>query len=251
MLLDKDEPEPLISVNPQGRGSPLFLIGDHGGRAIPRSLAGLGLDPAELDRHIAWDIGSARLGSALAELLDTPFLSQTYSRLVIDCNRDPARADAICEVSDGTRVPGNQGLAGSQRDDRVAAIFAPYHAAIGRALDDRAGRRTVLVAVHSFTPVFQGHQRPWRFGVLHRGDSAFSRAMLGELRTAEGEAVVGDNEPYRMDEVDYTIPHHADARDLDYLELEVRQDLITAPAQALAMAQRLVPLLNRALDAVA
>jgi predicted N-formylglutamate amidohydrolase len=35
-----------------------------------------------------------------------------------------------------------------------------------------------------------------------------------------------------MDEVDFTIPHHAIGRGLDYVELEVRQDLLAdAPAR--------------------
>ena len=94
------------------------------------------------------------------------------------------------------------------------------------------GRPTHLVSLHSFTPSMDGFARPWRFGVLHLGDSAFSRAALAVLRSELGEAV-GDNQPYAMDGIDYTIPHHAKASGLDYLELEVRQDLLgTASDQA-------------------
>jgi predicted N-formylglutamate amidohydrolase len=247
VLLANHEQMPVNAVNPGASGSPFVLIGDHAGRRVPERLGDLALPKAELERHIGWDIGVAELGAALAVLLDSPFVSQVYSRLVIDCNRDPARTDSICEISDGTTVPGNVGLSAADRAERVADIFDPYHAAIGRALDERADQPTVLVAVHSFTPVFAGHQRPWRFGVLHRDDSALSAAMLAVLREAEGEAVVGDNQPYAMDVVDYSIPHHADARGLDYLELEVRQDLIATPVAAEAMAERLAPLLVDAL----
>jgi predicted N-formylglutamate amidohydrolase len=236
----------VIAVNAGAGRSPVVLIGDHAGRAIPQALGDLGLPPTELRRHIAWDIGVADLGPALADALDGPFIAQHYSRLVIDCNRDPARVDSICEISDGTTIRGNLALSHAQRLQRIQAIFEPYHAAIAALLDGRAGRPTVLVAVHSFTPVFQDFVRPWRFGVLHREDSPLSRAMLSVLREAEGEAAVGDNQPYAMDTVDYTIPHHADARGLDYVELEVRQDLIAIPADAQAMARRLAPLVERA-----
>jgi predicted N-formylglutamate amidohydrolase len=251
VLLGKDEPLPVNAVNEGASGSPFVLIGDHAGRRVPASLGDLGLPHEELARHIGWDIGVAELGGALAFLLDSPFISQVYSRLVIDCNRDPGRADSIVEVGDGTSVPGNAGLNAVARAERVAEIFTPYHAAIGRALDAREGMPTAVVAVHSFTPVFGGYTRPWRFGVLHRGDSPLSAAMLSVLREAEGEAVVGDNEPYAMDTVDYSIPHHCDARGLDYLELEVRQDLIAKPEDAEAMAEYLAPMFVAALHRLA
>ena len=79
--------------------------------------------------------------------------------------------------------------------------------------------------LHSFTPCLAGVQRPWRFGVIREPTSRFSRAVLEELRAVEGLAA-GDNEPYAMDGVDYSAPTHALARGLDYLELEMRQDLI-------------------------
>lgn len=227
-LLAHNDPEPARIAGDLLAPGPFLLIGDHAGRAIPAGLGDLGLPPAERARHIAVDIGVEELGLALADRLAAPFLRQVYSRLVIDCNRDPAEASAMPEISDGTVVPGNRGLAPSERQARIEAIFAPYHRAIADALDSRAraGLPTVLVSLHSFTPRMNGHARPWHFGVLHNGhEDAFSRAVLDRLRAAE-HFVTGDNQPYRMDTVDYTVPRHAFPRGLPYLELEVRQDLI-------------------------
>jgi len=231
-------------VRNPGAASPFLLVGDHAGRDIPRRLGGLGLGAEALDRHIAWDIGVAGLGAALADRLGATFIAQRFSRLVIDANRDPARADSICEVSDRTAIPGNRALSAEDRRARREEIFAPYHARVAQELDARQGRPTVLVALHSFTPRMDGSDRPWRFGVLHMDDSPFCAAMLAALRADLGAGVVGDNEPYRMDDVDYTAPHHAIGRGLDYLELEVRQDLLAdAPGQArvAALLARLLP----------
>ena len=247
-LLQKGEAAPAIVQNP-GAASPFVLLGDHAGRRIPRALAGLGLAPPTLDRHIAWDIGVAGLGRRLSAALGAVFIRQRYSRLVIDCNRDPARPDAMPEVSDGIPVPGNAALSEVDRRARIEAIAAPYHARIAAELDARAGRPTVVVALHSFTPVMQGFARPWRFGVLRLGPTPFSDAVLAELIAAAGAGVVGDNEPYRMDEVDYTIPRHAIARGLDYLELEVRQDLLAHASGQMEIAELLAGLLPRALAA--
>jgi predicted N-formylglutamate amidohydrolase len=245
-LLGRDDPSPTIVTN-RGGASPFLLIGDHAGRLIPRRLEGLGLDPAALDLHIAWDIGVAGLGDGLAKSLDACFIRQAYSRLVIDCNRRPGAEASVPAVSDGVIIPGNQAPGAAEIAARQAEIYQPYQDAITAELDRRAGRETQLISLHSFTPVFQGFVRPWRVGVLHRGDSRLSDRMLAVLQRELGGAA-GDNEPYRMDETDNTVPLHADARGLDYLELEVRQDLIADPAGQVAMATMIAPLLLEAAE---
>ena len=247
-MLTPDEPEPAAIVNPAGR-APFLLIGDHGGRRVPRGLADLGLPDAELARHIGWDIGVTALGERLAAALDATFVHQIYSRLVIDCNRASDAPDAMPTVSDGTVVPGNAALDDGRRAARVAAIHAPYHAAIAATIARRTagGQATALVALHSFTPAMRGVARPWHCGILHDGaNDALSRAMLAGLR-AEGDLVVGDNEPYAMDSIDYTIPRHAFAAGLPYVEVEVRQDLLADAAGIAAWAARLARLLPAAL----
>src|SRR5579875_2271241 len=139
-LLDRDEPAPVMLVNEGGR-SPFFLVCDHAGNRIPRRLGTLGLQEAERQRHIAWDIGIAAVGRALSSLLDATLILQTYSRLVIDCNRDPAVASSIPAVSELTEIPGNVGLDAQARAARIAAIFRPYHDCIAAALDRRAAAR--------------------------------------------------------------------------------------------------------------
>jgi predicted N-formylglutamate amidohydrolase len=224
------------------------MLGDHAGRAIPRVLGDLGLEPSDLSRHIAWDIGVAGLGGLLSARLDAQFIHQRYSRLVIDCNRAPDAPAAIPEVSDGSVIPANLDLNDEDKAVRRRAVFDPYHALIAETLDRRCaqGKPTLLFSLHSFTPVMAGFSRPWRYGVLHRGDSALSLRVLSALVQSLGEAA-GDNEPYAMDGIDYTIPHHADARGLDYLELEVRQDLIDTPEGRADVADFLAPLLAQAM----
>lgn len=226
------------------------MLGDHAGRAIPERLGDLGVGAADLARHIAWDIGVADLGVLLSRRLDAIFIRQRYSRLVIDCNRAPGASGSIAEVSDGVPVPGNQALSTADQEARRREVFQPYQDRIAEILDTRraAGRPSLLFSLHSFTPAMNSIVRPWRFGVLHRNDSAFSRIALEALRTRWGEAM-GDNQPYAMDGIDYTIPFHADARGLDYLELEVRQDLIDASWGQAAVADALADLLAQAADA--
>lgn len=230
LCLTESDPHPVIVQN-AGSQSPFLLLCDHAGRRTPRSLGDLGLPPAEWDRHIAYDIGASGLAQQLSRALGGACLiEQVYSRLVIDCNRAPERPDAIVATADGARVPANLDLSLEARRARVEAIHAPYHTAIAAELDARAaqGRITALVLIHSFTPVMGGLARPWQVGVLHQGN-ALSVAALNWLQ-GRPELTVGDNEPYAMDEIDYTAPLHAQRRGLEYLELETRQDLIADDA---------------------
>ena len=240
-VLSPSDPEPVI-VHNSGARTPFLMVCDHAGRRIPRAFAALGLGQAELDRHIAWDIGAADLARKLAEMTGAELYMQAYSRLVVDCNRSPDDPAIAPEMSDGAAIPGNQGLTGDALAARLEAIHAPYHAAIAAALDRRGAARTVLVSIHSFTPEMNGVARPWHVGVLHSHDSPVSDRMLALLR-ADGGLMIGDNEPYAMDHIDYTVPRHAKARGLDYLELEVRQDLIARADGQDRMAGLLAPLI--------
>jgi predicted N-formylglutamate amidohydrolase len=246
-LLAPDEPRPVRILRPEG-ASDFLLAADHAGRLIPRSLGTLGLDAAERQRHIAWDIGIAAVTERLAALLDATAVLQAYSRLVIDCNRAPGHPTSIPVISETTAIPGNESLGEDDRAARRRAIFEPYHAALTRLLDKRkaAGRRTVLVAMHSFTPVFKGVSRAVEIGVLYHHETGLSRIMLDLLR-GEGDLAVGANEPYAItDDSDYTAPVHGEGRGLDHVEIEIRQDLIADAAGQVAWAERMARLLSEA-----
>jgi predicted N-formylglutamate amidohydrolase len=249
MLLEPDEPGPVTLVNEAGR-SAFFLTCDHAGRAIPRRLDRLGLPKHETERHIAWDIGIGEVGRRLSHLLDATAILQTYSRLVIDCNRDPKVPSSIPEISETTEIPGNRGLTENSRTARINTVFRPYHDTIAAALDRRAaaGRGSVLVALHSFTPAFKGVARPWHAAVLYNRDARFAHPLF-KLLQAEGGLVVGDNEPYRVtDLTDYTVPVHGERRGLPHIEIEIRQDQITDPPGQTAWAELLARLLPAAWD---
>jgi predicted N-formylglutamate amidohydrolase len=248
-LLEPDETHPVL-VDRAEAPSPFFLAVDHAGAIIPRRLGTLGLPESELQRHIAWDVGILGVTRRLSEALDATCVAQLYSRLVIDCNRDPVVATSICEVSEVTSIPGNYDLSERQRLARKEALFRPYHERISALLDERAARgaQTVLVSMHSFTPMFKGIARPWHAGVLYNRDARLGRILL-DLFRAEGNLVVGDNEPYAVsDTTDYTIPVHGERRSLPHVEIEIRQDLIAGEEGQEEWALRLARVLPVALS---
>lgn len=249
-VLRADEPAP-YSIYNGGAESPFLLTGDHAGDLVPSALDGLGLSPEQLNQHIAIDIGVNTLGRLMADRLNASFLFQPYSRLVIDCNRPPHQMDAVPELSDGTRIPGNFNLAPEARAARIREIFDVYHASFIQELDrrDQAGQRTVLVALHSFTPHHGDFPapRPWHVGVLWNRDGRLAHPLMEHL-DAEPGLIVGNNEPYRVsDELDYAIPVHGEARGILSVELEVRQDLLADEAACAEWADRLSVALSAAL----
>ena len=240
LLLGPEDVPPVREYNDLGR-SPFLLTCDHYGRVLPRKLGDLGVAESELTRHIAWDIGIAGVAERLSKMLDAHLVAQRYSRLVIDCNRPPAVASSIPVISDATKIPRNEGISEQEREMRRREIFDPYHRHIGAVIDARVAskRPTVLLALHSFTPVYAGVARPWHIGTLYHRDTVLPRLLLKHLR-AEGDLVVGDNEPYAVSDLtDYTIPVHGEARGLINTGIEIRQDLIADQAVQQQWAERL------------
>jgi predicted N-formylglutamate amidohydrolase len=249
-LLGPGDPSPVEICHGQG-AAPVLLTCDHASNAMPHALDGLGLPPAARREHIAWDIGAAAVTRLLAQALDAPALLTGYSRLVIDCNRDPADPTSIPTVSDGVAVPGNRDLAESARAARHAACFAPYHSAIAARLDAllAAGAPPALLSIHSFTPLMAGVVRPWHIGILWDKDGRIPQPLLAALR-ADPAIIVGDNQPYSAREpAGYTVRHHAVQRGLPHVAIELRQDLVADDEGARSWAERLAaalrPILTR------
>jgi predicted N-formylglutamate amidohydrolase len=168
--------------------------------------------------------------------------------LVIDCNRDPKVATSIPSISELREIPGNLALSSAGIAARRTEIFDPYHRGIRAAIDARiaAGRRTILVAQHTMTDVYRGVRRDMHAAVLYNRDRRFAGLVLEELRR-DRSLIVADNQPYFVsDETDYTIPHHAEARSLPHVEIEVRQDLVGGELGQAAWAARIAHALEAA-----
>jgi predicted N-formylglutamate amidohydrolase len=249
-LVGRNDPPVFDVVNAAGC-SPFFLTADHAGRAVPEALGDLGVSRADMDRHIAWDIGIAAVTRGLADALDAVAILQSYSRLVIDCNRQPSVASAFPTMSEATAIPGNAGLSAADKQARCQAIFDPYHSKIVELLAERVERKVVYTAMHSFTPVYMQIARGMHVAVLYNRNPRASTLLAALLRQEPG-LVVGENEPYRVsDETDYGVPVHAEQSGLDYVEIEIRQDLIqSAAGQAewIARLARLLPLVAAGLS---
>ncbi len=230
-LIGRDDPPPFVVLHEHG-AAPALVICDHASRAFPKGMRRLGLPELPSWQHIAWDIGAGELARGISNALDAPAVLAGYSRLIVDCNRQPDDPEAFRTESDGWVVPGNQVLSEFERRLRLACFFDPYHEAIAAMLAGFRMRDIVpmVVSVHTFTPEIGGHERPWHVGILWDGDPQSARRVIDGLRSVEG-LVVGDNEPYSgKHPSDYSIDHHAEAAGLPHVCIEVRQDQLESPA---------------------
>jgi predicted N-formylglutamate amidohydrolase len=252
------ETETYIWLNAESKSN-IIVIGDHAGDRFPETLDThlLGLDPTILDveaveRHIVADVGVDGLCRALAMLLGAPTLMSRFSRLVVDLNRYPEDVAVIPPRSDGVDIPGNAMLSGEARKRRLECYFEPYHQTLRSSLAeyDRLAADPLILLIHSFTPFLSdGIHRPWDVGVLWRDDERVALPALRYLR-AEGDLMVGDNEPYsaRGMPVGYSLVEHCERPSRRHLLLEIRQDLLATPAQQRSWAVRVAKMVRALVD---
>jgi predicted N-formylglutamate amidohydrolase len=229
-----------VAVENRGGAGGFVIVCDHASNRFPPEFGFLGLSPADLDAHIAWDPGALGVARNLSRLLDAPLVYGTVLRLILDCNRPLDAPDLIAPISESTPIPGNAALVESERRRRIAAIHEPFHRAVDEVVEGRlnAGRATTLIAVHSFTPVYRGVPRPWEIGILFDRSRRLADVLITGLE-ADG-LNVGVNQPYSpADRVYYTLSRHAEARGLDCAMIEIRNDLVRTQDSELEWAERI------------
>ena len=224
----------------------LIVLCDHAGNAIPPEYGTLGLPAAQLQRHIAYDIGVAPIVRALAAAFAAPAVMTRYSRLLIDPNRGRDDPTLIMRLSDGAVIPGNRKLDATERDKRMRLYYEPYHRAIAAVIDQclATGIAPVLLSIHSFTESWKESTRPWHVGVLWGPDGRLAKPLLDGFY-AEGDLIVGDNEPYTGQLEGDCLWQHGAQRGLANAIVEFRQDLIRDAAGQAAGTQRLCRVIEK------
>lgn len=226
----------------------LIFVCDHASNALPPEYGMLGLTPAELQRHIAYDIGAAGVTRAMAAAFNAPAIIARWSRLLIDLNRGADDPTLVMRLSDGAIIPGNSGVDDAEIARRIARYHAPYHQAVGARIGAaRAkGIAPVLVSIHSFTPVWKGAARPWHYGLLYDRDRRLADGMFAVARELPG-IVVGDNAPYSGELQGDTMNQHGTQNGLPHILIEFRQDLVETPEQQREQGRFMARILRRAL----
>jgi len=200
-----------------------------------------------LETHWGWDIGAWEVAKRLARWLGVAAIGGSVSRLVIDLNRPVVDRTLIRREAGWVRLSWNARVSPAEVERRMIAWHLPYHDAIDRAILRQVTRdvRPLLMAVHSFTPIYEGRRRDFDMGVLFDRSRGHAALFLRGLRR-EGFRVRA-NEPYSgLAGMMYSIERHGTHHDLPCLEIEMNQELFRDRAAA----SRLAPRIARALRPV-
>ena len=246
--MDVSGEKAVLVTNARG-ASPFVIVCDHASNRIPARYGDLGLSSTERLSHIAWDPGALAVAHMLSTKLVAPLVKSTVSRLIIDCNRDLDAPDLIWTLSEATRIAANENLDDEERQYRIDHFHRPYHASIETLLEARrhAGQETILICLHSFTPVYHGAPRPWPIGLIHGVDVRYTQAVYDALAADEPGLNIGWNEPYAaLNGVTLTLEKHGDGRGLDATMIEIRHDEILEPAGVALWSDRLARCLETA-----
>jgi predicted N-formylglutamate amidohydrolase len=235
---------PAYTLSREDSDHPLILVCEHASRFIPAGLNDLGLSHEAAHEHIAWDIGALALAEGLAEALGATLLAANYSRLLIDLNRPRHAPDSIPLQSEIYQVPGNRDLDEATREYRRHCLFKPFHARLQTLIDARVeqNKPVRVVGIHSFTPIYYGQPRSLEVGVLYGQATEYAQRMIDGL--SRHPLKVAGNQPYKVDPLgDMTVPVHGDARGLDSVLIEVRNDLLRTSEDVSRWTDYLAPLL--------
>ena len=174
------DPPPVETVNAEGR-SPFVLCCEHAGRSVPSALRGLGIAPAEMERHIAYDIGAEGLPAGFRER-STRRSSCSATAGSSSTATGPFEAhDCMPEMSDGTRVPANCNLTEPDRTPRFEEIHRPFHD--GSPLCSIDGSEQVAAPCSRRSTASRralaDTDRPWQLGACFNRDGALRRRVHG------------------------------------------------------------------------
>ncbi len=238
-----------VSVLPAPLASPMLLVCEHASNFIPQRLDFLGLSEEERASHIAWDPGALGVATRLAEHLEAPLVAGKISRLVYDCNRPETAPDAIPARSEVYDIPGNQSLTAEERATRIEQVYVPFRNRLSEEISQRSNLKLV-VTIHSFTPVFRGHQRDVAIGILHGKDDRFAREMM--THAPKVDHIVQLNAPYGPEDgVMHTLDQHGVENGLLNVMIEIRNDLIANGHSESVMAGLLAPWIEKTLQSFA
>lgn len=215
--------EDAVEVAVSGSGkSPFLLTCEHASERLPEPWVWPAEDRWLVGTHWAYDIGAEDLSRDLCDALGATAVLSRFSRLLADPNRDESARDLFLAVAEGEEVQLNRAIDAEERERRLARAWRPYHAAVDREV--ARSDCPVVLAIHTFTPVWNGVAREVEVGVLFDEEAELAERARAALATTG--LVVRMNEPYSGQAgLIYSARRHALAHGRRALELEVRQDL--------------------------
>jgi predicted N-formylglutamate amidohydrolase len=210
------------------RLTPFVLTCEHAYGRLPPGIGTTAADRAVLRTHFGWDIGAWELTREIARRLGTGATGGRWSRLWIDLNRPAGDPMLVREDVEGHEPSWNGGIDEREIARRYVETHVRYHQEIDREIAHRLTHsvRPVLLAIHTYTPVWNGRPRRFDAGVLYDENRREAAILAAALRKTGLE--VRYNQPYSGKRgLMYSIDRHGRHHRLPCLELEINQELLS------------------------
>src|SRR5262249_39739525 len=153
---------------------------EHASQDLPPQWSWPDADQRLVGTHWSFDLGARDLALDLQRALDATLVCARFSRLLVDPNRPEGHATLFRTDADGEPVHLNARLSPEDAERRLSGWYRPFHDAVHRELE--ASRAGIVLAVHTYTDVYEGERRWLEAGVLFDREEELARKMLAELR---------------------------------------------------------------------
>lgn len=174
----------------------LIISCEHGGNDVPEPYSALFAGQTEtLASHRGWDPGALPVAEKMATDLLAPFVFTSISRLLIDANRSPRHKNLFSQFS--------RSLSPDEKKTVARRYHQPHRELIKNIIGTAIGQGELVIhlAIHSFTPVFDGITRKTDIGLLYDSrrvkEQKFCRTWQDALTATGPHLRIHRNTPYR------------------------------------------------------
>lgn len=175
-----------------------FLITcEHAGNEVPDEYAAMFTSPGakrDLHSHRGYDPGSLHAATQLSSRLESPLISSTTTRLLVDLNRSLDNPQLFSKYS--------RSLTQSDQASLLKNYYYPYRKCVEAKIRTllKCHDRVIHLSMHTFTPRFRGSHRPVDLGILYdparREERLFCDAVGNRMAALVPNRRVRHNEPY-------------------------------------------------------
>ncbi len=174
----------------------ILLTCEHGGNEVPEVYKKYFRDFNDvLSTHRGFDIGALGTAEIISKLIGAPLIGSEVSRLLIDLNRSPGSKNLFSKAS--------RQLSSQEKAKILEKYYFTHHFKVQTHLREslKKSQRILHIAVHSFTPVWQGSTRNADVGILYDPKSNFEFQFASKLRiylkSAAPQIRIRMNYPYK------------------------------------------------------
>jgi len=193
--------------------------------------------------HWSYDLGSRDFTMELCQELGATALIHKASRLIVDPNRPtkPYSPTLFRDTAEHKPIYFNKDLSNEEKEKRIKEYHLPYHNELRNLV--KLLRPSLILSLHSFTPLYEGNIREVEVGVLYNKQESLANELNSHLRGCGYDSRI--NEPWSGLKGFMYAAASVETQEMKGIMLEFRQDLAVQKEWRTIMIQHLVTFLSK------